>query len=452
MTIKLKDEQRNDLKKRLRAEMRARGEDTSALSGATKGDLLAAASRLGIRVRTMDEINADKPAPAELFSPVEPEAEPQDAPQDETQDAPNAAAERMQSVLAPLGTGDFQTFHDELRRLAEEASRPAPAPQTVYVGDPASMPAHIPQRVSERRASDLFGIKTKPHADMKLAIWDAQDAPAIDPHYVWHKDTPAILTQLRRGRNIMLTGPAGTGKTSFPEQFAAQTRRPFVRISCQDQTEAAQLVGVLVPDGDGTKWRDGVLTAAIRRPGTVIVIDEPSAARPGALMVLQAIMDAGRALTIDETGERVPVADGVLIFLADNTAGSGDESGAYEGTRRMNRATLDRCGITVPFGYLDARTEAGIVHAKTGLHKDVASMLVNYAGVTRAETDSGSITHGVGLRRLLAWAELIADGIAPERAFDLSIWQTAAPDDRETLRQLFRTHIDAPAIARAMGA
>lgn len=360
----------------------------------------------------------------------------------------------VSDVLAPLGSGDFGEFRTKLRALAERAATPIVVERVErveveverYAG--ANAPSHVPAIVGTEPAGKLLGIKGA-GASIPLSIWDAPDAPAVDDHYIWPDSTGMILTQLRRGRNVLLWGPAGTGKTTFAEQLAARTKRPCVRISCTEQTDAAVLVGMTVTAGGGT-WRDGVLTRAIRRPGTIVLIDEPSVARPGALFVFQSLMDGSRSITIEETGEVVKVARGVTIILADNTPGVGDETGAYEGTRRLNRATLDRLGITVHLDYLPADREALALMARTGAPRALCNLAVQYANLTRHGVTAGKLTHGLGFRRLTALVELWADGIAPDVAYDAAIHHTAAPDDREHLRQLYKAAIPPDAIQRAL--
>jgi MoxR-like ATPase len=201
----------------------------------------------------------------------------------------------------------------------------------------------------------------------------------------------------------------------------------------------------------GTVWQDGQLTAAIRVPGAVILVDEPSVARPGALFVLQAVLDGDRRLHIAETGEVVPVAPDVIFMLADNTNGTGDMSGQYEATRRLNRATLDRSSIHVPFQYLTPAEEANVIATKSGLSKRAAAILAKFAALTRAKAASGEVSHGVGLRRLLAMGELLADGAEPTVAFQLAVIESAPYDDKEPLRQFWTGSVDANALAAAAG-
>jgi MoxR-like ATPase len=380
-----------------------------------------------VKADDADMTPAEAPDPAETPAQEDPAAK---------------RAERVRGFVRDLKVaildGDFSAIETKLGTLFDAADKPAVI-KTITAIDPSKIKGQVPQIIGRKTAQEA-GIQTM-HVNATrtaLDVYDAADAPAVDPNYVWPDETGPALAQMARGRNVMFYGPAGTGKTTFAKQVAAHFGRPFVRISCDDQTEASTLVGMTVPDGaGGVKWQDGQLAAAIRRPGTIILVDEPSVARPGALFVLQAVMDADRSLHVAETGEVIPVAPGVLIVLADNTNGTGDTSGAYEATRRMNRATLDRLGVTVRLDYLTPDREAAVLRDATGCDRKVASTLATFAKATREGADAGTVSHGIGLRRLMALAELITDGVTPAMAFQLSCLETAPYDDREPLRQMW---------------
>lgn len=359
----------------------------------------------------------------------------------------------VKSVLAPMGQGDLAAFNAELRSLASKALTPREVVKEVerVVEKPVEV---IKEVIVEKVVERIVEVDAPPagcrpthipkvtgHSTLegvKLDQYDAPDAPTVDAHYQWPAGTKAGLSKIARGQVVFLTGPAGTGKTTWAEQVAAHTARPFMRISCHQDTSASALLGGYVSDGQGGfRWNDGILLKAIRRPGTVVLIDEPSAARPDAMMILQGILEPNGSVTVDETGERVRVAPGVSFVLADNTNGTGDVTGAYEGTRRMNRATLDRCAATLVIDYLPPNVEASVITARTGLAPQHAAKLVAYANLTRQEVSKGSLTHAVGLRRLLAWAECIVDGIPAKEGWTVSILNTAAHDDRTKLDQLY---------------
>lgn len=417
--------------------------DTLAANHGLGGAGMAGIVTTGMDTDFEDTPEAEDDAPAEAAPEVEAEAE-AEADTEKTE----AAAEvqkAMDALARGLPLGDMKPFQAILSDLAARAvHKPAPIVQQIAAIDLTKIKGHVPQ-ITGRKNMKQAGIKALASARLDattLDVYDAPDAPAVDPLYIWPDETAVVLSALARARNVMLWGPAGTGKTEFAKQVAAHFQRPFVRISCDDQTDANTLVGMTGLDGKGgMEWRDGQLAAAIRRPGTVVLVDEPSVARPGALFVLQACMDGDRRLHVAETGEVIPVAPGVVFILADNTNGTGDTTGQYEATRRMNRATLDRLSISFEVGYLPPDAETKLIAARTGCAPAHAAALCKFANLTRNAANGGKLSHGLGLRRVLSLAELIADGANPATAFQLSVLNTVPHDDREPLRQMWASDI-----------
>lgn len=373
--------------------------------------------------------------------------------------AGDAIESELSSIRGLIGTGGFAALDSKLRQLVTDSRKPPVTVEIVReieipVAAGAARPVHRAKPTGSTGTwKQLFQVKGR-LGSRSTALWDSShpDTPKVIPDYVWpHPATETVLTQIARGRNAYLFGPAGTGKTAFAEQLAARTGRPFVLISCDAGTDAATLVGMTAPAADGgVTWQDGQLTRAIRTPGAVVCIDEPSVARPGALMVLQNVL-ANRSLFIAETGERVPVASGVLFLATDNTNGTGGGSRrGYTDTHRLNTAFLDRFGGRVKIDYLPADAEAKLLVSRTGCTLALAKLLIAAATVTRAAADNQSLSHGIGLRRLLAWAEMLTDGINAAAAFDAAVLNAAPEQDIETLREQCLLAYDQAQVTRAL--
>jgi cobaltochelatase CobS len=299
----------------------------------------------------------------------------------------------------------------------------------------------------------MFNVSIdSPLSRLNLPVYDARDC-ALDTSYVMPACVPAILLMAIEHRTgIFLTGPAGTGKTTLAQQIAARLGRPYVRISCTANTDAATLVGMTVPDKDGgVIFQPGILTRAVTRPGVVLLIDEPSTARDGILYVLQSLLDDARRITVDETGDVFPLAQDAIVILADNTNGSGDSTGTYAGTRTLSRALLDRVEM-FHVDYLPPDKEQTVLISHTGATHNLAAMVIEFARVTRAKVAEGEIPTAIGMRRLVSLTRQLMAGIPLPDAAATAFLNSAAPDVREVYQQLMTTHLPADAIARSLKA
>jgi cobaltochelatase CobS len=415
-----------------------------AIAGALCVDIPAVLN--SVFIETEDKPNMPDPDTDATEAPDTTEA-PEIDPLDTLVDTTIADMRRM------LVDGGFAALDNTIRDLGREANKPARV-ITVRERHSDEMGQDVPHAAPGRVDTwgKVFGITGK-HASNKIKLWSgAADTPEVNDNYIFPvPELHASLCAFARKRNVFLTGPAGTGKTDFARQIAARTGRPFTLISCHSGTEAAELVGMQVPaKGGGTTWRDGQLTASIRQPGMVVCIDEPDVARPGALMIFQNVL-AARRLYIAETGESVPVADGVCFLGAANTNGTGGGARhGYTDTNRLNRAFLDRFTLTLRMGYQANDTEAALLCRVTGCNAALAELLVKFAHDTRQQATGQALTHGVGLRRLFALAEVLTDGVDAELAFDACILATAPEADGETLRQIVALHCSPSAVARAL--
>ena len=402
----------------------------------------------------------------------EPGADAEDAPADAAPASPEGnteantdpAGEVMREIFGALGMGDMDAARrivaglteardDAAAKLAEAEKRAADAMRKAATAAASNQPsAGQPisggtiQPTGETTLGDLMpsagrAILTDRAAALRLTIWDGATEP--DPDYA---PDPVALEALAAcdalGRNAWLFGPAGTGKSSLPEWYAAKLGRPFVRIAFDRSTEPEDLIGGLEPDGDAFRWRDGALAQAIRTPGAVVLLDEPTLARPTALAMLQTLLDGGRHLLARATGEVIRTAPGVTFVCADNSSGNGDETGQYSGVSAMNRAFLDRMTARIEVGYMEPAKEAEVLARRSGVSKKAAKRMVGFASETRSAVDNGDMAHALGLRRLIAWASLVAVGVPSERAFAQTCVAGEAPDDAETVRQLENARLD----------
>ena len=250
-----------------------------------------------------------------------------------------------------------------LRPIVVAAHKPA---QTIVQAAPVILKAGEAAHASRVGASTMKKIFMVGGAKgaRPVALWN-DPTRLLNPDVGYVMDSAsmyAMASALEAGEAVWLAGPAGSGKTTKAQEYAALTGRGFVRIGFNHSAEMIELIGQPEPvpanENGGVKmvWRDGVFTRAVRRAGTVVLLDELTGAPPGTSMAFQTILDH-RYLTLP-TGEVVNFADGVVIVIADNTSGYGDESGVYAGTQAANGALVDRAVRLIPVEYMSAMLEA----------------------------------------------------------------------------------------------
>jgi MoxR-like ATPase len=176
-----------------------------------------------------------------------------------------------------------------------------------------------------------------------------------------HAALPRCIRLAAARRHVLLVGPAGSGKTHLAEQVAKALGLDFAHISCSAGMSEGQLLGRLLPVGDGGKF-EYVRSEFVRayEEGGVFLFDEIDAADANTLLVLNAALANGRMALPNRPGNPVAIKhpDFVCIAAA-NTFGTGADR-QYVGRSQLDESTLDRFRIgQVEMDY-DAEVEASL--------------------------------------------------------------------------------------------
>ena len=356
-------------------------------------------------------------------------------------------AERdVQAKLAGVKSADAGLISETIRAEVERVF--APFKQSAEVEVLAEVAARLPSFRLER-AGDLFPCTAYDgvdFGDLQVGFWSDPEAPALVDDYVFnpaHLHQALIALDDPLPYNTWLAGERGTGKTEFVTQLAARLKRKLVRVNFDEALERADFIGANTISGGDVVWAEGIITRAIQHPGALILLDEVGFARAQSISVLHALTERSvhRALTIAETGARIPVASHVAFFAADNSNGHGD-SGNFAGVREQNSAFLDRFGFTLRFEYLPAVDEAALIVKRTGLTPKAAGILVDFAGAARQQAKNGLLTQPPSLRQLFAWAGAVAKGLPVNIAFQNAVINKFPADCEAELLALYAAKVD----------
>ena len=110
----------------------------------------------------------------------------------------------------------------------------------------------------------------------------------------------------------------------------------------------------------------------------------------------------------------------VLVFAADNTLGSGDDSGRYTGTGTMNAALIDRFSVIVPFTFLPIAVEVAAVKLHTGCNDALAHHVLQAITACRAKVATGDIIDAPSIRSVVAFIRALKR-LSIRAAWDMTI-------------------------------
>ena len=262
--------------------------------------------------------------------------------------------------------------------------------------------------VETKTIEEVFGIKVLDQRmkDMTVDIWDHPHAPAIDSDFIWTEDILRYLSLAQtRSEHLWFGGLKGTGKSTVAEQFCARTGRNFVRINFHKHTSTEEYLGATGVQNGDTVFEPKDFLKAYATPSTVILLDEVTNADPAELAPLNGFLEPNPKIAFN--GVIHTKANGVLVFVADNTYGNGDETGRHVGTRPQNSALIDRFHSVIPFDYLPLEREIEAVVSRTGVSEAIARHVMDAITVCRAKVQTGDVVEAPSIRRAMAFCKAI---------------------------------------------
>tara|TARA_R110002153_G_scaffold141572_1_gene292707 strand:+ start:559 stop:1731 length:1173 start_codon:yes stop_codon:yes gene_type:complete len=232
-----------------------------------------------------------------------------------------------------------------------------------------------------------------------------------------------LIRSAVRGKNIMMTGQAGCGKTLAAKALVNALDRPefYFNLGATQDPRSTLIGNVHYNKVNGTYFSESLFVKAIQTENAVILLDELTRAHPDAWNILMPVLDQGqRYLRLDEAdGQKtINVANGVT-FIA--TANIGNE---YTATRQLDKALMDRFTV-IEMDLLNQEEELGLLkYMFPTVEESMLSNVSNITSLTRieAESENARITSGVSTRTSVEIAGLMFDGFSLIEAADITIY------------------------------
>ena len=229
-------------------------------------------------------------------------------------------------------------------------------------------------------------------------------------------------------RNILLIGPAGSGKNMLVEVVAELLGRQVYSIATYEDLNEEHLFGSFVPTGDGKfEWKDGVGTKAVKE-GAILLIDEINA-RP-AIFSLHALLDHRREIYIPVLGETIKAHPDFRVIATMNEG--------YTGTFQLNEALRSRFyEVRIPYS---TEIDKALL-SDSGLPEKAINKYIKFIEGLRKSYKEGVIATPASYRLTKEFAQTYI--LFSEQVAYRYLIKKLPPEEAEAIRQVLEVLKDA---------
>jgi hypothetical protein len=213
---------------------------------------------------------------------------------------------------------------------------------------------------------------------------------------------------------LLLTGPAGSGKTLSIKRRLTALGQPFLVMNAATVTDPQKWFGRREIDKDGTRYEESAFVKAVRA-GWVVVLDEFNRAHPAISNPIYSLLDGQQELVLSDLDMTIPVHP-ATVFIA--TANIGSQFG---GTYKMDHAMRRRFPFTIEREFPPRDEEIKVLlSVAEEVTTEAATNLVDIAGETRRKYENGDLRFPIDTATLVGAAWLCASGYTERQALEVT--------------------------------
>ncbi|KPL59938.1 ATP-binding protein [Rossellomorea vietnamensis] len=210
------------------------------------------------------------------------------------------------------------------------------------------------------------------------------------------------IISLSLGKNLLLKGPTGSGKTKLSDTLSSIFSQPMHSINCSVDLDAEALLGYkTISERAGKNTIDFIEGPVIQamKNGHLLYIDEINMAKPETLPILNGVLDYRRSITNPFTGEVVKAAPSFGVVAAINEG--------YVGTVPLNEALKNRF-VVIDVPYIEGETLKSVIESQSKLTDDkLIGQFVDLSSDLLIQVKNGQISEeAASIRALLDACDL----------------------------------------------